>query len=141
MTDIEFRVWTRRPDWLDHRACADVDTALFFPGRGDNLATAAAKAVCAGCPVAAECLEYALENGERFGIWGGTSENERRSLRRGIRRRQTVVDGRPRLPVRCGTTSGYVTHYRHGEKPCDACREARSRYIADRRNKQKWTAA
>mgnify|MGYP000160797370 CR=1 FL=1 len=57
-----------------------VDPDLFFPERGAS--TREAKEVCRGCIVRLECLEYALTNGEKFGIWGGLSERERRRLRR-----------------------------------------------------------
>ncbi|MCB1258049.1 MAG: WhiB family transcriptional regulator [Microthrixaceae bacterium] len=60
--------------------CMGVDPDLFFPERGAS--TAEAKAVCEGCVVKDLCLESALANGEKFGIWGGTSERERRALRR-----------------------------------------------------------
>ncbi len=52
-------------------------TALMY----DPLGVARAKAVCAGCPVRAECLEFALANDERWGVWGGTSERQRRAMR------------------------------------------------------------
>lgn len=74
--------------WMDQANCAGMDTELMFPGRGDNKAYAAAKAVCAACPVATECLEYALEHGEHHGIWGGKSERERRRIRLQRRRQQ-----------------------------------------------------
>jgi WhiB family redox-sensing transcriptional regulator len=57
-----------------------VDPDLFFPERGAS--TREAKEVCRGCVVREDCLEYALVNGEKFGIWGGMSERERRRLRR-----------------------------------------------------------
>jgi WhiB family redox-sensing transcriptional regulator len=60
--------------------CAQTDPDAFFPERGGS--TRDAKAVCRACPVRNECLSYALEQDERFGIWGGTSERERRELRR-----------------------------------------------------------
>ena len=66
--------------WQDLANCLGVDPDLFFPERGAS--TREAKEVCKGCSVRAECLEYALSNGERFGIWGGLSERERRRLRR-----------------------------------------------------------
>ena len=66
--------------WADQANCLGVNPDLFFPERGQD--TAAAKAVCAGCVVSAECLEYALDAGEKFGVWGGKSERERRRLRR-----------------------------------------------------------
>ena len=57
-----------------------VDPDLFFPERGAS--TREAKSVCRACPVQQECLEFALSNGEKFGIWGGMSERERRRVRR-----------------------------------------------------------
>jgi WhiB family redox-sensing transcriptional regulator len=68
------------PEWVRWAECAGCDPDLFFPERGAS--TRQAKAVCTGCPVREECLEYALSNGEKFGIWGGKSERERRILRR-----------------------------------------------------------
>src|SRR5690606_3263456 len=67
--------------WMDDGACVGADLDLFFPQRGDNDAVAAAKAVCATCPVTSECLEYALSERVTHGIWGGTSERERRRIR------------------------------------------------------------
>ncbi len=71
------------PAFMDLGSCRGVDPDIFFPDRGDSLAPA--KAVCAECIVRDECLEYALANGERFGVWGGTSERERRRIRRARR--------------------------------------------------------
>ena len=68
-----------RPDWHALGACRGLDTSLFFPGQGESVAEA--KAVCAGCTVRVECADYALDSGQRFGIWGGTSERDRRRLR------------------------------------------------------------
>src|SRR5437868_4091096 len=66
--------------WQDQANCLGVDPDLFFPERGAS--TREAKEVCRGCVVREECLEYALSNGEKFGIWGGMSERERRRVRR-----------------------------------------------------------
>jgi WhiB family redox-sensing transcriptional regulator len=68
-----------RPGWWFSALCRGVDPELWFPDRGGD--TRPAKEVCRGCPVRTECLEYALGNSERFGIWGGLSERERRALR------------------------------------------------------------
>ena len=70
-----------RPDWQERALCAQTDPEAFFPEKGGT--TREAKRICSGCEVRAECLEYALANDERFGIWGGLSERERRRLRRG----------------------------------------------------------
>ena len=67
-------------DWKDSSNCLGVDPDLFFPERGAS--TREAKEVCRGCIVREDCLEYALLNGEKFGIWGGMSERERRRIRR-----------------------------------------------------------
>jgi WhiB family transcriptional regulator, redox-sensing transcriptional regulator len=66
--------------WQHKANCMGVDPELFFPERGAS--TREAKEVCRGCVVRSECLEYALANGEKFGIWGGLSERERRKVRR-----------------------------------------------------------
>jgi WhiB family redox-sensing transcriptional regulator len=66
--------------WQGQDNCLGVDPDLFFPERGAS--TREAKGVCRGCVVRDDCLEYALVNGEKFGIWGGLSERERRQLRR-----------------------------------------------------------
>ena len=66
--------------WQADALCAQTDPEAFFPEKGGS--TRDAKKICSGCEVKAECLEYALKNDERFGIWGGLSERERRRLRR-----------------------------------------------------------
>ena len=66
--------------WQEFANCLGVDPDLFFPERGAS--TREAKSVCRGCVVREDCLEYALQNGEKFGIWGGMSERERRRIRR-----------------------------------------------------------
>ncbi len=66
--------------WQQFALCAQTDPEAFFPEKGGS--TREAKAICASCEVRAECLEYALAHDERFGIWGGLSERERRRLKR-----------------------------------------------------------
>jgi len=66
--------------WWERAACLGRDADCFFPEKGGS--TRDAKRICAGCEVRLECLEYALANDERFGIWGGLSERERRRLKR-----------------------------------------------------------
>lgn len=68
--------------WQERALCAQTDPEAFFPEKGGS--TREAKKVCASCEVRAECLEYALANDERFGIWGGLSERERRKLKRRV---------------------------------------------------------
>ena len=66
--------------WQTDSLCAQTDPEAFFPEKGGS--TRDAKKICSSCEVRAHCLEYALENDERFGIWGGLSERERRKLRK-----------------------------------------------------------
>ena len=66
--------------WQQQALCAQTDPEAFFPEKGGS--TREAKRICVGCEVKAECLEYALMQDERFGIWGGLSERERRRLKR-----------------------------------------------------------
>ena len=71
-----------RSDWKARANCMGVDPDLFFPERG--MSTREAKEVCRGCVVREDCLEYALANGEKFGIWGGLSERELQELVAGL---------------------------------------------------------
>jgi WhiB family redox-sensing transcriptional regulator len=66
--------------WQERALCAQTDPEAFFPEKGGS--TREAKKVCLSCDVRGECLEYALANDERFGIWGGLSERERRRLKK-----------------------------------------------------------
>lgn len=66
--------------WQTDALCAQTDPEAFFPEKGGS--TRDAKRICTTCEVKAQCLEYALQNDERFGIWGGLSERERRRIRR-----------------------------------------------------------
>ena len=81
-------------DWRSLSACRDTDPELFFPlsawGPG-QVQIASAKAVCADCRVRPDCLRFALRSGQEFGVWGGTSEDERRAMRRA----QLVLTPRP----------------------------------------------
>lgn len=92
MTPLDlYRDMHERPDWQRDAVCAQVDPEAWFPEQGES--TGNAKRVCLGCPVREQCLTYALDNDERFGVWGATSPAERAKLRRG-----TVVPiqrGRP----------------------------------------------
>jgi WhiB family redox-sensing transcriptional regulator len=85
--------------WSTRAKCRGVDPDLFFPERGES--TDPAKAVCMACPVQGPCLEHALTQPEKFGIWGGLSERERRRLRRQRRLATSAVSiASPRTPSR-----------------------------------------
>lgn len=67
------------PNWRDDAACQSLDGENFYP-ISDTLAEPAKKVCWSRCPVRQDCLTYALEAGERFGVWGGLTEKERRAL-------------------------------------------------------------
>ena len=68
------------PEWMSEAACAQIDSDPWFPEKGGS--TREVKKICAACPVQTQCLKYALDHDERFGVWGGMSERERRRLKR-----------------------------------------------------------
>ncbi|MGY0065558.1 WhiB family transcriptional regulator [Streptomyces sp. QTS137] len=77
-------------DWRTRAACRDEDPDLFFPIGTSGPAlfqTEQAKAVCRRCPVQQQCLDWAMESGQSLGVWGGTSETERRALKRRLKAR------------------------------------------------------
>lgn len=110
--------------WRDKAACKGVDPKLFFPERGDDTVTP--KRICASCPVAEPCLDYAMQLNEKFGIWGGASERQRRTLRR-VRN----VPVAPK-PIQHGMPGSYSRGCR-----CRLCTEAHSAYSYDRRAQRK----
>lgn len=67
-------------DVRDGGRCAETDPELFFPDKGGS--ARAAKSICMTCEVRVPCLEDALANDERFGVWGGTTERDRRKIRK-----------------------------------------------------------
>lgn len=69
------------PDWIEDGLCAQADPEAYYPDKGGS--TQEAKAICRTCPVRNECLQWALDNDERFGVWGGLSERERRKIKAG----------------------------------------------------------
>lgn len=80
--------------WRSAAICRDTDPDLFFPVGTTGYALVQidrAKQVCDECPVKTECLDYALETNQDSGIWGGTSEEERRAIRRRLAGRQRAL--------------------------------------------------
>jgi WhiB family redox-sensing transcriptional regulator len=75
--------------WFERARCRGASNSVFYPQRG--VPSASALAMCRSCEVRVECLEYALENDEEFGIWGGLSERERRKLKSDRERMSAVV--------------------------------------------------
>jgi WhiB family transcriptional regulator, redox-sensing transcriptional regulator len=88
-----------RPDWRNHAACRDADPELFFADsdtRASRAQVKTAKLICRSCPVSATCLNWALASGQEAGIWGGLTEDERRTLyRRGLVASRRLTVGEP----------------------------------------------
>jgi WhiB family redox-sensing transcriptional regulator len=100
---------TDTEDWRESALCAQTDPALFFPDKGGSAREA--KRLCASCDVRIKCLESALDNDERHGIWGGLSERELRKIRRArvAARKRTDGDGGPAEPTDAPTEAPAAT--------------------------------
>lgn len=74
------RVFTIPPPWTTQALCAQADPDAWYPEKGEI--PFAAKQICRTCPVQTECLQWALDHDERFGVWGGLTDGERHQLRK-----------------------------------------------------------
>lgn len=125
-------------DWRVSAACANVDPELFFPDAGGRGSVRKARIICQGCPVAKQCLEFALESNIRFGIFGGLTPSER-----GISGyKADMSEAQPnRVLMGCGTPAGYTYHLRHGTPACAECMTAEQKrntiYKKKRRARQR----
>lgn len=105
--------------------CKGMDPAIFFPTRGASLDEA--RAVCALCPVRVDCLDYAMQTAQKFGVWGGLSERERRARRTALHRAKTQG------PVVHGTRTMFLRHKNAPDvwgPACEACKQAERDYNA-----------
>ena len=133
----QHQIGTVPADWRTLAACRGLDPDLFFPERGDSFTARNAQAVCATCPVAEQCLEFAIEVGETEGIWGGLSGRQmRQERRRRAGGRKGPKPGTTLKPINHGSNAGAQAHRRRGERPCQSCREAHAAYNAERERKQ-----
>lgn len=122
--------------WRLAGACRGKDPELWFPERSNSKEARAAKRTCAECPVKSRCLEWAVEVGVEFGVWGGTTYADRRKL--GIKKKQ---GGALKLKD-CGTAAAYRRHVKRGEPMDDRCREGhRQRQAAFRQQAKAKKAA
>jgi WhiB family redox-sensing transcriptional regulator len=118
--------------WQESGLCRQVDADVWFPA--DGASANPAKRICMACEVRQNCLDEALANNERFGVWGGASERERRRMRSG----EIVVlrEPKPRKPARpcltCGTEVTGHALAKYCSKPCLRTAE-RERWNAKRR--------
>ncbi len=88
-----------QPPWMTRALCPETGPEPFYAEDREGVRTALA--VCAGCPVRDDCLDFALDNSEIYGVWGGTSENLRTRLRARLRR-ELGLETRAPLPAGCG---------------------------------------
>jgi hypothetical protein len=103
----------------------------WFPKRGDVYAAKAAKAVCMRCPVRQRCLDYAIAHNERHGVWGGTTVEDRRTIR------ATAGHTKPiNSQAVCPSHQSIRVHRMRGEQVCDTCLEWRRAKDAARRARQ-----
>ena len=125
--------------WAADAACRGLETSFFFPERGDS--TSSVKAVCRECPVKGECLRYALESREKFGTWGGASENDRRRMQsaigKGITTIDDLVEASTHDDIVHATVAGYRKHARRNERPCHLCAQAMAVYKRQLQLKQR----
>ena len=125
--------WYRLPGfWITEGLCAQSDPDLWHPDHGQN--GTAAKLVCRSCPVQIDCLTWAVENGEHHGIWGGTTANERRHLKRSSTITMDTVTAITAVVTEstCGTLYGVKVHRRNRTPVCDECRRCYNSYRRDR---------
>lgn len=104
MADFNLLRFMDRAEWVKDANCLGVNSEVFFPARGEN--TGLAKSICRACGVQAECLAYALNNGEHHGIWGGMSESDRRRIQR---TRAVNATGPIPPPANCSVMSTAAT--------------------------------
>lgn len=118
-------------DWQDDAVCSQTDPESFFPEKGGS--TKEAKKICLTCPVRNDCLQYALDHDERFGIWGGYSERERRRLKRGELIEPTLNRGGYQPPAQ--HEPSYACYQRGCRTP--ECCEAKAAYEREFRLRKK----
>lgn len=126
----------RNPNWTDQANCKGMDPELFLPERGDNHTANQAKAICEGCPIKDDCLDYAVFH-NCIGIWGGTSGRERRKM---VSKHPRTINhyrlAPPRDDIKHGTYNGYAQHLRRRIEPCEACSKAATEYRRQKRQQR-----
>lgn len=139
-----------RPEpWMAKSLCVQTDPEAFYVEKGGS--TTPAKTVCLGCEVREQCLQYALDRDERFGVWGGYSERERRRLNRGEvvalmkpsepRRRPGEAKVHVRTCAQCGAEFGGHPHAKYCGLDCKRAVERRRHNDSRRKGRTKKDAA
>ena len=134
--------WQPHP-WMADALCRQVGSEPFYPEPPEGMpATSAqryrdrmiqaAKEACARCPVRLQCLDHAIAEDERYGVWGGMTRSERKAeaARRGRRKPE-------KPPVACGTLSGYWRHNRAKEPACEDCQPVGAAYFRAKRARRR----
>lgn len=133
-------------NWRQHAACLGIGGDVFYPGEPDEQlagtdatpeAMEQAKEICQTCMVRFDCLQTALDTGERHGIWGGLTWPERQRL---LHEQGLPTPPPPPPPWIHGTTAGYARHKRHKQPPCPACQQAEMLSRQQLRNRKKGTS-
>lgn len=112
---------TNKEPWTENAICAQADPEVWFPEQGRTAAEA--RRICANCPVAVECLEYALKHNIGHGVWGGFSERERNTMKREPQR----------LPGFCRNDHNLLEVGMDANGACRQCRRDRWDRYRDRR--------
>ena len=125
-------------DWMESAVCRQTDLELWFPDRenpaGLMRTINLARRICGGCPVQIDCLDYALANNEKAGIWGGINFGTAKSRLRNELRRERNIEVRAMFAH--GTEAGARAHNRRGEPACLSCRNAAAAADRNRRGAQ-----
>jgi len=107
--------------WWDRAMCKDADPRFFFPEGTLRNSYKVARQYCSICPVKAQCLKDALSHPDTFGMWGGTTQNEREAINDRGKLAVKAAIGHGDKP---GTLTGYYREKAARIQPCDECREA-----------------
>jgi WhiB family transcriptional regulator, redox-sensing transcriptional regulator len=108
-------------EWTARAECKGAPPGVFYPNTPGRDSTKVARQICAGCPVRAHCLVWAIQCDEQHGIWAGFDEDERRHLAGRFHARLIPV-------IKHGSEAGHTAHHRYGIPVCRQCADAHARY-------------
>jgi hypothetical protein len=117
-------------DWRDEAVCLGSMVDLWFAEDAHHVAKAVE--ACEQCPVQVQCLKFAIDTNQRFGVWGGKTAQERDALRQRVR-----IPRRFEETNHAGTEREYHRHLVEGTVPCPQCRRAHAKYTAEKRQRQR----
>lgn len=120
----------RNEDWRSDAACRGMPTELFFEDNGKRI-NSLVERTCNSCYVRDQCRQYAIDNDEEFGVWGGISQGALNAEKRKATRKPTTE-----FPD-CGTVKSYKQHLAKNQLPCAKCRRAYAIYRRDYRGRKR----